>query len=440
MNFFLTAFYLDTSYTPNPMSRALPVLTLFEEGTLVIDKYAKWSNDKSLIIGHYYSDKAPLPTFLTVPFYGLLKLTGLHEAGPGKFKAYPVSVIGDIVCGVVPFVAMMVLTFLAVRNIPNLPVSAPLLATLPYYASFLVIYSGTFFNHIISSALLLGCYVLLRSKKRYSLAGTLLGAAVLCEYPVALAVPIFGAQVWINAGRRAFFEFVAGGIPWALAGVAYNWAITGSPFTTVNAFHADPSFAGMKQNYGFRLPYPEAFWGLTLSPFRGLFFYAPVLLLVAYSWLRRKEYKDYRKLMHHYLGPFSVLFFIAFTAHFTWWGGWCYGPRYLAPIATLLLYEGTVYLSRKGFSRRAFWALTTFGFVLAFIARTTELYMVPEKFKNPVIELLIPSVVAGKFNQGNLLTMIFGIPAWFAAGLWLAFFLLGMQWLSLKAAWSQKSS
>jgi hypothetical protein len=57
----------------NAVSRALPVLTLLENGSPAIDKYVRRTGDKSRVGDHYFSDKAPLPTLLAVPFYRLVQ-------------------------------------------------------------------------------------------------------------------------------------------------------------------------------------------------------------------------------------------------------------------------------------------------------------------------------------------------------------------------------
>ena len=62
VNLLLSAYFLDAVPSPNPTSRALPVLTIYEEGTYAIDTYEKFTMDKSFVNGHYYSDKAPLTT------------------------------------------------------------------------------------------------------------------------------------------------------------------------------------------------------------------------------------------------------------------------------------------------------------------------------------------------------------------------------------------
>src|SRR3954463_14180522 len=94
VNLLLAGYFLDSVPSPNPTSRALPVLTLYEEGRYAIDTYEKFTMDKSFVNGHYYSDKAPLSTWVVLPFYGLLKILHLADAGPGKVRWLPVTLLG----------------------------------------------------------------------------------------------------------------------------------------------------------------------------------------------------------------------------------------------------------------------------------------------------------------------------------------------------------
>ena len=90
-NLFLSSFYVDIWCTPNAVSRALPVLTLLENGSPAIDKYVRRTGDKSRVGDHYFSDKAPLPTLLAVPFYRLVQAVGLDKTDI-RTKKFPIYI------------------------------------------------------------------------------------------------------------------------------------------------------------------------------------------------------------------------------------------------------------------------------------------------------------------------------------------------------------
>ena len=92
VNLFLASFYIDTWCTPNPVSRALPVLTLIENGSVQIDKYQNHTGDKSKVGDHYYSDKAPFPSIIAVPFYWVMQKAGLTKTTETTGKKYPIYI------------------------------------------------------------------------------------------------------------------------------------------------------------------------------------------------------------------------------------------------------------------------------------------------------------------------------------------------------------
>src|SRR5882672_4661325 len=282
-NLLLSAYFLDSVPSPNPTSRALPVLTLYEEGTYAIDTYEKFTMDKSFVNGHYYSDKAPLATWIVIPFYGLLQRVHLAEPGDGKPRWLPVTQLGDFLCGTIPFAIVLWIVFRQLaREIPA--ADAILLSMLPLYGSFIYAYAGVFMSHVLAGALLCGSYILLKRREHPSLCGFLLGLAVLAEFPTALALPIWAVAVG-RRDRRQLVSFVLGGLPCAAALLVYNHAITGSYLTVSYNYIADAAFSEMRSGYGMTFPQPEAIWGLLFSTYRGMFFYAPGLAVVALAYL-----------------------------------------------------------------------------------------------------------------------------------------------------------
>ena len=112
--------------------------------------------------------------------------------------------------------------------------------------------------------------------------GGLLGYAVITEYPaVLIAACLGGYAIWIMRRVLPIALFALGGlIPIGLWG-AYNTAIFGTPFALGYQYVANPYWSAILST-GFlsaNVPTLEAMWGLTFSPFRGLFFTSPILLL-----------------------------------------------------------------------------------------------------------------------------------------------------------------
>jgi hypothetical protein len=109
-----------------------------------------------------------------------------------------------------------------------------------------------------------------------------------------------------------------------------------------------------------------------------------------------------------------------------WWGGWCYGPRLLFPVAVLLGFEGIVQISNVRFSRILFLILTGFGLLGAFLAKVTVVYSIPSESSNPFFDTIFPNIRLENFNPNNLANMIFGVNPLISGILWFGIFILSI--------------
>ncbi|MGD0278136.1 MAG: hypothetical protein ABSC11_02390 [Smithella sp.] len=453
VNILLSSYFLDIWPTPNCVSRALPVLAFSEDRTLKIDKYADLTIDKSKVGPHFYSDKAPLPTLCMIPLYELAKWCGLDKVNNDAGKKYPVYtgyhvgiydsrdysipqlipifIIGGLVFGSLPFVLIVMMSFVALNKMKP-SISPVLMAMLTLYGSFIFVFSGTFFNHVFAGFLLLLSFILIK-RKGYFLSGLALGLSFLSEYTVIVAAPLWCICIWIKEKKiRHPLVFAAGLLPSILFLALYNWLITGSPWKTLNAYHACQSFQALQLHYGFSLPSPKAIWGLSFSGWMGLFNFAPVLYCIAFYIIAAviKNKKLLLGLLTNYLAVFAIVFFLLISSFFTWWGGWSYGPRYLIVLAVLLLYEGMLIISRDKINTLIFTVTALFGITGAWIAKATVVYMVPfpeyDGFFNPFLHILLPDLFAGRLNANNALTAFFDVSPQTGVYSWLLLYVVSV--------------
>ena len=127
---------------------------------------------------------------------------------------------------------------------------------------------------------------------------------------------------------------MAGGAPFGILLAWYHDHCFGSPWTTA----AETSRNFIKEDLilgFFARPTMEAFHGITVSEYRGLFYSSPVLLLAvagAVVMLRRRE-------LRRDLAVIAVIvaFFLLSISSFSWWdGASAFGPRHLVAIVPLL--------------------------------------------------------------------------------------------------------
>ena len=168
------------------------------------------------------------------------------------------------------------------------------------------------------------------------LAGVGVGVALLARLNNAIVAPFLGLLLLFYLGRRYRSNWRAWILPILLFGSAvlaslvvvgwYNWLRFGSPLIT-----------GYLPEERFATPFFEGFYGLTLSPGKGLFWYNPLLfaaLAAGLAFFRKHQAEAL-------LVAGVVLANVAFYAPwYLWWAGHGWGPRFLVtmlPFAALPL-------------------------------------------------------------------------------------------------------
>ena len=421
LNLLLSSFYLDTWQNDNTTSRVLSVLSIVYSGTLQIDSFATKTIDKSIVNGHYYSEKPPLPSLIISPVYALLKSTGFLKH-PTDFASYskPVYILGSFICGSLPFVLICML-FLKYTSGHTNKYRAAVLSMLFLYSSFIFIYSGTFFAHVMSSGFLLLSYIFIKEGKNYFYSGLFLGLAIFSDYSIGFIAVVWMVQIFINKSNfSSILNFGAGLMPVFISIIIYNLLTTGSPFDLLYNHIAEDGFVNAR-NLGFSYPKLSALYGLTISPFRGILLYCPFLFLSLILFLKEKR-KIKIEWSKNYLILITAGYFLLISSHLVWWGGWSYGPRQLMPVAVLLLFESIIFISKKEINRYWFWSVAVLAILTTWYVKSTIAYAVPSEIKNPFMHYFFQNLLNKDANPNNLLTMLFDIKPWTAAFIWLILF------------------
>ena len=392
VNLFLSSWHLYEGMNDNIVSRAAMVAAITEDGTLCIDKYHTITGDKSLINGHYYSDKAPLPAFVVLPFWWAADRLGLVDRGKDATLNGRLLRLGGFLCGSLPFAIIITLLWRRLHHgRVRCFLSPVLLAMLPLFGSFLFVFSGSWFGHLPGAALLLiGLIAVERGK--HMLCGALCAAAVLCEYPLVVFPLFWFATAALQARWRNALHMVMGALPALILLVLYNSALTGDPLSI--GYDHTAGFGFMRSAYGFGVPGVDALFGLTLSDYRGLFFYMPVLLPALFALVRSpgqgRLWKD------PVVAP-AILFFFLVCCYGMWWGGWTYGPRHLTAVAVLLAYKCFPALLAVRWAPWAFWPTAVFGLLCAFAAKSTIWFSCPDTQRHPLTAIILPTL--GDFHS-----------------------------------------
>jgi hypothetical protein len=370
---------------------------IVEEGRFAIDSFAGNTGDVSHARGHLYPNKAPgLSILAAVPYaviyhLGLAGGSGMESPFGRTIAAWMTSVSVVAVFGA----AIPAVIFLHLRDGGTGRRRSLAAALIAGFATPLFAYSTMFFAHVPSAALTLAAFHLLFRRRwppRPALAGFLLGVATAVNYLCGPLLVIFmiGLLAKMRWSLRAPLLMTAGALPPIALLAWWQWAIFGSPFrtpmSTMNpAFVTEGAWLGIVRG-----PELAALWGITFSPYRGLFFIAPVMLLAGAGALR--WYREGRRIELAVLAA-ATLFFFAFNASFNGWhGGYTIGPRYLLPIVPLLVLLLPAALERM----RAVALLLAMVSLLFNFAVTAVDPQPPDRLTNPIFQYSLPALVAGQ--------------------------------------------
>jgi hypothetical protein len=168
------------------------------------------------------------------------------------------------------------------------------------------------------------------------LAGLAFGAAVAVEYTAIVPAIIIGAGFalisnWQNltATLRLFALAAAGGILALIPVLWFHAAAFGSPLQTGYAFTVEYT-AHRSGLFGIGAPNLEVVGQLLFSFERGVIWFAPIVLAMAWACARLARTHDLR--LPAILAALIALWYLAMNAGFEYWhGGASTGPRYLTP-------------------------------------------------------------------------------------------------------------
>jgi hypothetical protein len=366
---------------------------IVERHTFAIDGYASNTGDLSTYGGHVYANKAPGLSIL-----GVIPYTVLHRFEKNPDDALTLTLnhyVCTLLCVALLGAIVPAVLFLRARDRGLSRGWAVAVALGVALATQLLPYATLFVTPVPSGALMLIALAI----RRRTLAGFAAGMATTMNYLCGPAVLLFGL-----AGPRRL-RFFAGAAPPLIFLAIYQKICCGSFFRTPIAT-MDPRFVSHGAAFGImERPSIEAFYGITISPYRGLFYFAPLLLTALAGflfWFReRSERGELTAVI-----ALTVLFF-AFNVSFNGWeGGFGIGARYLVPLIPLW---GLAMLHLTRGWRVAFGILAALSFAINFAATAVD----PQPsatIPRPLTQYIIPLLIDGRFSPAVPIT-----PPWSAA-------------------------
>jgi len=440
-------------FSTNASVRFYLTKSLALDKSFAIEKYYLGGIDAAYYQGHYYSGKAPAASFLGVPVYWVASQTiGRYFTLPDWIYLYLVQVCVISLPSVL--VALFLHGFLC-RFVPS-----------EWYADLLVIgyslgtmafpYSTQFVGHQLAAVLLFCCFLTLLKWRRESIladppirrfadsptrplspspcrrvtaspvrlfwGGVLGGLAVAADYQVMLILCVMFIFAVLSFRRPGdIVIFALGCVPGVLFVLLYNYACFGDIMSFPYAHEAMPIAREVQSQglFGVQMPKLMPFLMLLVSPFRGMFFVSPFLLLVIpglYSLARKSPDADSMETSIglsrerlFWLCLSSVLgYMLLISSYGAWAGGAGYGPRFLVPVIPFFILPIASLMARgpRGYGI-VLGILVAYSVSFHFVG-TAGGASAHEHLWNPVREFLLPAILRGDVRP-NWLTLL-GCP------------------------------
>jgi hypothetical protein len=426
----------------NTASRLMLSYALVDRGTVSIDGLERQTGDKAEFRGHYYSDKLPGFSLLAAIPYAFARWIGQLPPHPLNRAAFPywppdywvtLSTSGFLTACTSALIVYWAGELGCSRRRAALVGLAYGLATPAY------VYATLAYGHQSSAFALFASFYLLsrRGRRADSIgalsAGFLAAFAAVIELQVGPVAAILGLYLVVECARDALEQFreseppgkpvsaaarleprpggiwqshscrrrvdalayflVGAIIPTVLLGF-YNQLAFGSPWDFGYFHHATREFAQVHNpNNPLGLTGPD--WTklvpLLFSRHRGLFFYAPILLLSLPGWVMLVARRRYAVAAVSLAVAAAIL--LVNLSYPEWTGGWSTGPRLLIPLLPFAMLPAAAILAGESTPARIATAIA----VSLFLAGAILMLLfqgvgarVPHVFDDPLVQTVWP--------------------------------------------------
>ncbi|MBS3055604.1 MAG: hypothetical protein J4452_03900 [Candidatus Aenigmarchaeota archaeon] len=376
-------------------SRYFLTRAIVDEHRFEIDTFANQTSDRTVVDGHYYSDKDPGISMVASIPYGIFKFffhddsrkenqvfitntigkVSIYDIlNPGYFTLYSMAIV--IIFTSVLFSSLTVVLLYKMTNFfTNKKKIKLLFAATAGLATTIFPYALVFTDNAMATFFaLFGFYFLLKKKyenveqKKYSFfAGLCFGIGAITS--IFIVIISFVAFIYLfisyNKKNRYLTVFILGFLLIFSVSLTYNFIIFKNPFVLYH-FYIDTNLFIFSQQHFYALwkefiPEPYIFWRLLFDPYKGIFFYYPILLISVYGlYLMRKTMKP-EILFIVLVLAFNIV--LNSTVSSSWWGGGFFGPRHLTYFVPFFLLPLIFVLDQKSKSK---WIKSIFVLTLAF--------------------------------------------------------------------------
>ena len=309
------------------------VASLVEDGSFAISPRFGVSNPDFVgFQGRRYPNMPPGVAMLLAPSYWVYShVIAWAVPGPREMQQ-TIFGLWAAVTVTAPILALAaVVMFKLVQRLTQQTTAAIWLAFGLVFGTPVFYYSTGLWSHQYGMSLALAAFYLIVTRRPAWLIGALLGGLLLMEHQAPLAIALLGA-FWLwsarqdgqSVGRRLGdgCSLALGLLPFLAVLLAYNHDVTGSVLRSPVALWYEQNLPGEPT---FVWPTLARVFGMTFSPFRGIFLYAPLTLLSIAAVARGRAA---RVPMVRFSYLFTAAFFVMCVSYIQWETGATFGPRY----------------------------------------------------------------------------------------------------------------
>lgn len=404
------SFFISSGASGNATRTAALTWSIVNLGALHIDAYQNVTVDKAFYGGHYYNAGEPGVSFLGVPVYFIYKSIGqfmnfpLGETGaPDLFSIYILRIF---------LISLPSALFCVVLHdyLKQLSVSERMRyrALLLYaFCSPAFVYATLFYRHQLSAVITFYVFTIFFAMKKNSyenrklfLAGLLSSLNFFCDY--ASVIPHGILFLYFLAGKGAWkraWVYFSGAVPFMVCFLGYNAVCFGNMFHTGDSYSLlTTKEAAGKNIFQFFLtfwkPDARAFYGVTLSPYRGLFYFLPLAILPFMGIKQLAGRRGYRQEVLLFFAIILIhVYFVSTIAD--WMGALGFISRHLVIILPFLISLTALTCSRYPIASLAF---TFFSFCSALLVNISPYGEIPGEVRSPAF-FVVKAVTSGFYRE-----------------------------------------